>query len=230
MSTQTKVKTKASDMFFLAAMAYLLTLIAPLFDSVIAEGNLVGALIFRVVCIAAWILGSIGIVKAAKKDCGFVLFDKKNKPSVLQWILTAVVTAAFVAYCLVDNAARNMEALQSLKGAAEIVYFVTYYMLIAVQSLVVVLIVALSQKGGDIVFGHGKWIPFGGIVVGLLWAAANLIGNIEALRIGFISLPEMLIDAGLMVVYGIIFGIIHLLMGNKTLYALPFMAVTFILM
>jgi hypothetical protein len=53
MSNKTTVKTKASDMFFLAAIAYLLTLVSPILGSFINQNDLVAMLITKVIVIAA---------------------------------------------------------------------------------------------------------------------------------------------------------------------------------
>ena len=227
MATKTTVKTKASDMFFLAALAYLLTLAAPIFNSFAPQNNVVVALILRIVCMAIWAFGAFGLVRTAKKDCGFEVIDVKNKPSALQWILASVLTVAFIVYCVIDGAEEYASAFRSFKNASDIIYFVSYYIMNAVQACAVALIVVFAQKGGDIAFGLGKYIPYGGIALGLCWAIAQLFTSLEFINFNVFS---MLISMLWMLAYGVIFGVIYLLIGKKPIFALPLIAVAFMLM
>ena len=227
MATKTKVKTKVSDMFVLAVLAYLLTLIAPLFNSFVPSRNTVLALILRAVCIAAWIFGAWGLAHTAKKECGFNVIDKADKPTVLQWILTAAITVIFVVYCIIDNSVETTTAINGLKNASDYVLFITYYLMNAVQALVITLIVVFAQKACDIAFGLGKFIPWGGIALGLIWAIASLLGSTDLM---IPTLENILVPALWSLAYGIVFGVIYLLSGKKAIYALPFMAVAFTLM
>lgn len=227
MSNKTTVKTKASDMFFLAALAYLLTLVYPILGNFTNQNDLVAMVITRVISMAAWIFGAWGLIISAKKECGFDILVKDPKPTALQWVLASVATVAFIVYCIIDGASNYISAFQSLVSAEDYVYFITYYIMNAVQACVITLIIALAQKGGDIAFGLGKYIPYGGILLGICWAAVNLLGNIS-----YFSMDPsgFLISALWMLIYGIVFGVIYLLIGKKPLYALIFIAIAFVIM
>jgi hypothetical protein len=227
MATQSKVKIKASDMFVLAILAYLLTLIAPLFGSFANPNNFVATLILRAVCMAAWILGAWGLAHTSKKECGYDIIDKANKPTALQWILTAALTVLFVAYCVIDGWVEITTAFKNLKTVSDYLLFITYYIMNAVQGLVITLIVVFAQKAFEKVCRIGKFIPFGGIVLGLCWAVASLLGSTDLM---IPTLENILVPALWSLAYGIVFGVIYLLSGKKALYALPFMAVAFTLM
>lgn len=227
MSNKTIVKTKASDMFFLSVIAYLLTLTAPILGNFINQNDFVAILITRVIVMAAWIFGAWGLTRSSKKECGFDLLDKAAKPSTLQWVLASLATVAFIAYCIIDGADDYSAAFQSLKTASDYVYFITYYIMNAVQACVITLIIAFAQKGGDMAIGLGKYIPYGGIALGLCRAIANLFANAE-----YFSMDPsgFLLSALWMLIYGIVFGVIYLLIGKKPLYALIFIAPAFVLM
>lgn len=227
MATQTKIKTKASDMFVLAILAYLLTLVSPFLDGFGLQKSIVVALILRAVCIAAWIFGAWGLVKIAKKECGFTVIDKENKPTALQWILTSIITVLFVAYCVFDGIVELSISIGSLKDVTSYLIFITYYLVNAAQALIIALIVIFAQKACDLAFGLGKYIPWGGIVLGLCWAAASLLGSVGIM---FPSFETVLVPALWSLAYGIVFGVIYLLSGKKAIYALPFMAIAFVLM
>lgn len=227
MATQTKIKTKASDMFVLAILAYLLTLIAPVLGGFVSQNNAVAILVIRVICIAAWVFGSWGLVISAKNECAFNVIDKNNKPTTLQWILTAAVTVAFVAYCIIDSIPDFNAAAGTLNTAMDYVMLVTYYIMNAFQAIAITLIVVFAQKAFEKVFGLGKFIPWGGIALGLCWAVASLLGSTDLI---IPSLENILVPALWSLAYGIVFGIIYLVSGKKALYALPFIAVAFVLM
>ena len=227
MATKAKIKTKASDMFVLAILAYLLTLLSPVLGGFVPQNNAVAILIIRVICIAAWIFGSWGLINTAKKECGYTVIDKASKPTTLQWILTAAVTVAFVTYCVIDGIPAFKDAAVTLKTAMDYVMLVTYYIMNAVQALGITLIVVFAQKACDKVFGLGKFIPWGGLVLGLCWAVASLIGSTDLI---IPSLKNILVPALWSLAYGVVFGIIYLVSGKKAIYSLPFMAVAFILM
>lgn len=227
MSTKTKVKIKASDMFVLAILSYLLTLIAPFLGNFANPNSLASTLIIRAICIAAWIFGAWGLVHTSKKECGYNVIDKSDKPTALQWILTAAVTVVFVVYCVIDGSVETLTAIKTLKSVSDYVLFITYYVLNAVQALVITLVVVFAQKACDKAFGLGKYVPWGGIALGLCWAVASLIGSTDLI---IPTLGNVLIPALWSLAYGIVFGVIYLLSGKKPIYALPFMAVAFILM
>lgn len=227
MAIQNKVKIKASDMFVLAILAYLLTLIAPLFGSFVNSNNLAVILILRAVCMAAWILGAWGLVRTSKKECGYDVIDKANKPTALQWILTAAVTVAFVAYCLIDGWVEITTAIKNLKTVSDYLSFITYYIMNVVQGLMITLIVVFAQKAFEKVFGLGKFVPWGGIALGLCWAVASLLSSTDLI---VPTLENIIVPALWSLAYGIVFGVIYLLSGKKAIYALPFMVVAFTLM
>ena len=227
MSNKTIVKTKASDMFFLAAVAYLLTLVAPILGSLISQNTLTSVIITRILSMAAWLLGAWSLARSAKKDCGFDIIGNYAKPTRLEWILASVATVAFIAYCIIDGADKYIITFQSLATATDYTYLITYYLMNAVQALVITLIIALAQKGGALAFGLGKYIPYGGIALGICWAAANLLGNTS-----YISMDTagILLSALWMLIYGTVFGIFYLLIGQKPRYALIFIATAFVIM
>ena len=214
-------------MLVLAVLAYLLTLVAPFLNGFAPQNNLVVSLILRAVCVAAWIFGAWGLIITAKNECGYNVVDKNDKPSTLQWVLTAIVTVAFLAYCTIDGLDTIKSTLATLEVASDYVYFITYHIMNVAQALVVTLIVVFAQKAGDKMFGLGKFIPYGGIALGLCWAVASLIGSTDLI---VPTVGDVLIPALWSLAYGIVFGVIYLVSGKKPIYALPFMAVAFVLM
>jgi hypothetical protein len=232
MSAIKKIKTKASDMLVLAIIAYLLTIILPMLGAVINVNSLTSNIVVHIICVAAWILGTWALANTSKKECGFDVLSKEEKPSKLNWILVSAGTLAFLVYCLIidngfDYIVANFNALHNplLKYR-----FFSAYVIYAVQAIVITLIIAFAQKMGDSAFGLGKYIPYGGIFLGLCWAIANIVTSLSGISEGIMYLPDVLLSALTTMVYGIIFGVLHVLAGNKTRYALPFIALAFIFM
>ena len=228
MSTKnsTAPKTKASDIFVLAILSYLLLLVSPLFESFLSGNNWIATVILRVLCIAIWGACALGIVHTARKECSFNLINVKEKPSVLQWILAAAVTVAFAAYCIWDDHA----SIPSMIEAIDYVNVITYYAVMVAQSVIITLVIALGQKFGDMAVGKGKYIPYGGIILGLCWGIANIFSNLSYISEGLVDFPDVLVSALIMLAYGLVFGVIYLLIGKKTVYSLPLIAVAFVLM
>ena len=232
MSAIKKIKTKASDMLVLAIIAYLLTIILPMLGAMVNANSLTANIVVHVISIAAWIVGSWALTYTSKKECGFDVFSKEEKPSKLNWILVSAATVVFLVYFLIIDNGYNyfVSMLKSLYTPLISYRFFAAYVVNAVQAVVITFIIAFAQKMGDIAFGHGKYIPYGGIFLGLCWAIANIVTSLSGISEGIMYLPDVLLYALVTMVYGIIFGVLHVLAGNKTRYALPFIALAFIFM
>ena len=101
MSTQIKKtkapKTKASDMFFLAIVTFVLVLVEPMLLNLFNMYGFGMAIALRAICIVIWSFGAMGIIKSAKKDCNFDVMEKALAPSAVQWVCASIVTAAAAA-------------------------------------------------------------------------------------------------------------------------------------
>lgn len=224
MSTTVKnKKIKASDMFFLAALAFLALLAYPIFRSIVLEkfylGGFAWTLVIRAACIAIWIFSGLGLVKMAKKECGLSLFEN-NKPTKLEWILTSALAAAFVAYLIIANFNLYAANVLGLVNAHNIILAITREIFNLFKACILTLIITFTQKGFDAIFKFGNKIPFGGIVLGIFWVIMALLASDVALMwqtwVGLLA-------------YGIVLGLIYTLSGEKTKYALPFIAVIYVL-
>ena len=221
MSTQIKKapKTKASDIFFLALVTFLLILIEPILLNLLNMYGFGMAIALRAICIVAWSFGVMGIIKTTKKECNFDLFEKGDAPSLVQWICVSIVTAAAVAYLIWNKfyiIEGNITSLTSVKNA---VGFSSMILVNAFKAVVLTLFVALIQKGSSLAFKAGKWIPLGGIVLGLIWVVMLLLSSVELMgtESGFnwtVTLYQF--------AYGLIYGVIFVAIGNKAKYAFPF--------
>ena len=217
MSTKIK-KIKASDMFFLAALAFLALLAEPIFRSFGISG-FAWTLVLRFSCIAIWILASLWLVKTAKKECGLSLFAK-NKPTKLEWILISATAVAFLAYLISTNFSIYAANILGLVNVRNITLALTRGIFNLFKACILMLIIAFTQKGFDAIFKFGSKVPFGGIVLGVIWIIMALSSS------GVTIMWQMLLG---LFVYGTVLGLIYILSGEKTRYALPFVALVYVL-
>ena len=102
MSTQKQTvktpKTKASDMFFLAAIAFILLLAEPMLNTLFSVSGFAKTVATRAVCIVIWAFGAKGLVNLAKKDCNFEIFKKEKSLSPVQWTVISIFAAAVLGY------------------------------------------------------------------------------------------------------------------------------------
>ena len=224
MSTKIKTpKTKASDMFFLAAVTFVLLLVQPILNSLLNAYGFAWAIALRAIYIVIWAFGVKGIINVAKKDCGFDILKKEDAPSALQWMITGVFAAAVVAYFVWNQFHLLTINITGLTSVKNIVAFISLLLMNASKATVLTLLIALVQKGTSLLGKAGKYVPFGGIAVGIIWAVMYILSSAEiwSSGIGFNWTYPLYQFA-----YGLILGIFFVLIGNKTKYAFPFIAVT----
>lgn len=237
--TATKQKTKASDMFFLAFLAYIPLWAEPaiksfIFTSLIDTfpiGDLAWTLILRGSCIAIWIWSALGIRNASIKNCSYDVLEAGNeKPKPAQWGISAAIAAVFIAVWVIINLDLHAERFANLIVFTDYVYFTTEYIFFAFQAALIALIIAFAHKGCEICFGKSgkmKYIPWGGIIQGLLWGIVNYVTAIINYGTGaaLSSLPYALA----MIVMGVAYGAVHVIMGCRLRYSIPFIILMFIL-
>ncbi len=232
-----QTKTTASDMFFLATLAYLSLLIEPIIRSLIINnlferlniGEFGWTLVLRFACIALWLLCTKSLLKASRNNCAYNVFKKDSAPTSKQWILSVGAAILFVAFCLWDNYEKNIALFSSLNSINSVIELITMYIFYAFEAFIITLVIAFGQKGGDLAIKESKYVPYGGIFLGICWAVVNFITYVSNLMSGETVL-DALVSAAFMMLYGIIFGIFYVLIGKKTRYALPIIVIAFVLM
>ena len=206
-------------MFFLAIVTFVLVLVEPMLLNLFNMYGFGMAIALRAICIVIWSFGAMGIIKSAKKDCNFDVMEKAPAPAAVQWVCASIITAAAAAYLIWNKfyiIESNIIGLTSLKN---IVAFSSMILLNAFKAIVLTIFVSLVQKGSALLFKGGKWIPLGGIALGLIWVAMLLLSSVELMgtEIGF--------DWTLLIyqfAYGLVYGLIFVAIGNKARYAFPF--------
>ncbi len=222
---QTK-KVNASDMLFLAVLTFLCQMIEPIFHYMIKWtplidnvplGDMWWTLILRLLCCTAWGL-AVYIVIRVSRGCGFDPIKTTGKLTALQWIMTAAVAFVFISVMVVLDGGIK-EAFEGLIELKSPVYTVSRFVFEAFQVAVIVLVLSLGQKWGDLLVKKGnKFIPFGGIVLGVCMMLVNIITG------GF-SLTALII-LGIQLIYGMIF----VFAGKNSPIAAPFIYLMFVMM
>ena len=226
MSTQIKTqkikKTKVSDIFFLAAIAFLLFLIEPVLIALIGMRGFGLTIAARAICIVAWVFCAKGLINTAKKECGWDMLDKKNAPSALQWALVSVITAAVVAYFVWNKYYVITSNITSLTTAKNIIAFSSMILLNAFKAIAITLFLAFVQKGCELSFKAGKWLPLGGVALGIIWAIMFILSGsaMWGSPAGFDWFYSIYQFA-----FGLVCGIVFVATGNRARYAFPFMVV-----
>ena len=211
-------KTKASDMFFLAAVAFVLLLIEPMFNTFFNVSGFNKTIISRSAYTVIWVFCSKLLMNSAKKECGFEIFKKEKPLSPVGWVVLSVATAAIVGY-FVWNKLSVFEII--FKNIAVIKVVMAYISMIIVniaKALVITIFIAFIQKGLSISCKKAKWVPLGGIILGLIWCGMFLLASVGTV-FQWTNLIYQL-------AYGLSLGILFVLADNKARYAFPFIAVS----
>ena len=229
-------KVKASDMVFLALLAFALQFTeliieyiivwTPLIDCV-PIGNTWWAFIHRVLFTASWAVGMYLIVKNSKK-CGYDPVEKVSGVKPLELIAPALVAFLFIGtFVFIDGGmAVLIEKLGNMDGVIGTVGHIIYN---GFHTAVIILVIALAQKAFDVKYSYvGRYLPFGGLFFGACRATENivrtLIDMIEQSEIIFTSDLLLVILLGTLseICMWTVFGIVYILASKKTTLAYPF--------
>ncbi len=226
MSTKIKApkapKIKVSDMFFLAVITFLLMLAEPVLNSLFNIYGFGWAIALRAICIVIWAFGIKGLISIAKKDCNFEVLGKEKPLSALQWVILSVVSAAIIGFFVWSKWGYIFLNFKGLTSLRNVVAFSSMMLLNAFKAAVITLIIIFVQKGSSLSFKAGKWIPFGGIAIGLIWAIMYLLSGsgIDGFNWTYTAYQFA---------YGLSLGLIFIASGNKARYSFPFILVSVLL-
>ena len=230
-----KNKTKASDIIILALIAYLalqihpivnyLIVWTPLIDTVKLDNRL-WTVIMHVICMAAWAGIALWLLHLSRTECHYPISLKDKAPSAARLCIAAAVAVAFSAAMLIF--AGGFVLPYEIGGFTDVLCTAEYYIFLVANSAVFVLIMIFGQKFGDLAFGESN-IPWGGIILGIGMAVTNLISGFSSMGEGG-SAWAVLVSALVVFVYALVYGAIFVITEKKPLYALPFVALIFVLL
>lgn len=234
MATKTntkKIKIKASDLLFLATLVYLSQLVenifhylimwTPLID-VLPLGDTWWTLILRILCIAVW-TGVIFTSVVTSRRLGYDPVVKIGGMKKWEWISPLIIALLFSAYFIWSDGGLDV-FLAKLGNMGGVIGTVSYPVFLAFQVALMVLVIALSHKAFETIFPNAwRYLPFGGLFLGVCMTAVNLISGLSA---GAVDLLVLLF----MLAIQTIFGIVYVLAGKRALLAFPFIYLMFFIL
>ena len=226
-----KIKIKTSDIFFLATLAYLSQFIENVFHDLIQWTPLIDVvplgywwwtLILRVLCVLSWGAVIYFIVKSSRK-CGYDPIEKVKDVKPLEWIIPAVITLIFVGYFVWSDGGLGV-LWSGLKNMGGFFGTVSYLVFLALQVALMMLVIALAQKGGELLFPKAwRYLPFGGIFLGGCMLIVNLISGLSS---GALNVWVMLLLLAIQVLY----GAVYVITGKRAILAYPFVYLMFFIL
>ena len=205
-------------MFFLAALTFILLLAEPMLNTLFNVSGFSKTILTRAICIVIWAFGSKGLLVAAKKECNFEIFKKEKTLTTLQWIILSIVSTAVLGYFVWNKFSVLKIIANNISAPKVIVAYISMFLLNTAKAFVITIFIAFIQKGLTVSFKKAKFLPLGGIVLGLLWCGMFLLAS-AGLSLSWVSLIYQF-------AYGLILGVLFVLADNKSRYAFPFVLVT----
>lgn len=219
MATKTKtkkIKIKASDLLFLAILLYLSQFIENLFHyliewtpliDVLPLGNMWWTLILRLLCIASWV-GVLWLTVKCSIKYGYDPRGVRDEVKRAEWIAPLVIAAAFIILVILWDGGFGAfwTALGNMGGVLE---SVSYLAFLVPQVMIMVLVIALSQKAFEIIFPKAwRYLPFGGLFLGVCMMVTNFITGVSAEGWTPLVLPLILAVQTL-------YGVVYVLTGKR---------------
>jgi hypothetical protein len=178
------------------------------------------AVIIHWICtIIIWCFGLLALYFLSKK-AGYNIFENKNKPTLINWIIVVIIIIFTVAGSYIiwgmrfKPFAEYKGHLNKYDGMA-IATFIFQYLYYIAESMLFLAIVIFAQKFGEMAFMK-KIIPWGGIMCGLTWGLGHILT--QDLFTGIYSF-----------FVSILFGIVYLQMKKNVKYAYIIIALMFML-
>ena len=133
-----------------------------------------------IITCAVWGLLSLGIIRFARKQYGYNLFERKNKPTAWQWAVVAVLIIASLVYSYWDwNGMKTVREFNA-NGPLKFVFQYIYY---CFEVALVLLIIAFGQESFEKCF-RNRNIPHGGMLAAVTWGIAYFFTKGSSTGIG----------------------------------------------
>lgn len=184
------------------------------------EFNLNNLLIhFAVICFI-WGTALFCLISYSKEKLNFNIFEFKSKPKFKQAVISfaLLIVITFIMTMIYNGIFKPIAEFNGMIdrfGEAGIIAFAFQYVYYLFETAIIVFILAIGQKLGELTFKNKK-LPWGGILLSITWGILHIISQNIAVGI-FSILPSML------------YGIVYLLMGKNIKYAYPLIYLMFVL-
>lgn len=160
-----------------------------------------------------WIAVGALLLLLSKRKMHFDPLLERSSLKLLPAILAVLLFALMIVISYLDwNGLKVIKEFHNLG----LVRFFFQYLYYVVETGLVILVIAFSQKAGELWFKN-RFIPYGGIFVALTWGLVHMLSKGDVTT-GIIA------AAG-----GLIFGVMYLLLGKDLRKAFPIICLSFIL-
>ena len=123
-----------------------------------------------VITTIAWILLGFLVLWIGKKTTGFNIFEKAEMLGTKQYVLVCLCfVICIVASCIDWGGFKPYIEFTNL-GALRFIFQYVYY---AAEGFLISIVIVYGQKACEVWFNNDK-IPFGGIILGLVWGLAHI--------------------------------------------------------
>lgn len=152
------------------------------------------------------------LIRSAKKEYGFDIFQKGQKMAAWQWALTAVFVIGSLVLSYIDwNGSKVIREFLA-NGPVKFVFQYIYYVF---ETVLVTLILVFGQMAFEAWF-HRPNIPYGGIIVAITWGIGHFF-------------TKDFVTGVVCMISGLAFGSVYLLVNRDIRKAFPILFVMFAL-
>lgn len=165
-----------------------------------------------IITCAVWGLLSWGIIRFARKQYGYNLFERKKKPTAWQWGVVAILVIASLVWSYLDWNGMKVVREFNANGPLKFVFQYIYY---CFEVALVLLIIAFGQESFEKCF-RNRNIPYGGMLAAVTWGIAHFFTKGTSTGIGIM-------------ISALIFGCVYLMVNRDIRKAYPIIWIMFVL-
>lgn len=165
-----------------------------------------------IITCAVWGLLSWGLIRFSRKQYGFEVFEKKEKPATWQQGIVAVLVVVSLIYSYWDWNGIKVIREYNANGLLKFIFQYIYY---CFEVLLVLLIIVFGQEAFEKWF-RNKHIPYGGMLAAVTWGVAHFFTKGSSTGIGIM-------------ISALAYGCIYLLVNRDGRRAYPLIWLMFVL-
>lgn len=223
MSNETNALKKEGFGFFRLALYAFIGLGLEIVLGLLIEENIYGkslknfstqeSILHWILTCIIWSVVSYALIKIANKKYQFSLFSFNSSMKLQNYMICLAIFTISIIISILDWHGIKIQKEFLYNGWLKFIFQYIYYLC---ETVLVVLIIAFSQKAGEIWFKKEK-IPWGGIFVGLSWGLVHILTK-SSLSMGLIACLG-----------GILYGIAYLACNKNLRFAFPLIFLMFVL-
>lgn len=172
-----------------------------------------GNIVHWILTTVLWVAAGILVIFIAKKTTGFDIWKQRGKMKGWQYVAVIVTFVVNIVFKYFDwNGFKVLHEWNS-NGPMLFVFQYIYYL---AEGFLISLVIVYGQKAFEKWF-QNETIPYGGIVLGLVWGLAHIISR-GSIVVGILAM-----------ISGFLFGTAYLFVNKDYRKALPLIILLFIL-